>query len=434
MKKLICLLVIVISLVTTLTSCELLVVALIGPAFKTETTVINGVEYTCQGKAKKADSFWVSGLADKSLTNVVIEPTINGKPVTKIASMAFSSCEQIKSVIIPEGITTIEHYAFSDCTGLTSIEIPKSVTRIDSYEIFMGVSDRYGAFHGCINLVEVINHSSLEITVGGKDNGQIAEYAIGVHTGESKLLEKDDYLFYMDEDANYLARYFGSETELVLPENCNGENYIIDNHAFGILKSLTSVTIPNSEISIGDYVFYNCESLKNIELPEGLTEIPKSAFEGCRSLISINIPKSVVHFGEKAFYNCESLKNIELPDGITEIPQHAFEGCRSLTSINIPDSVIGLGDYAFYNCESLKNIELPDGITEIPKSAFEGCRSLTSIIIPDSVIRFGGSAFSGCEFITDVYYKGSEAQWRKIESNFLDHIENVTIHYDYIPE
>ena len=86
MKRLISLIALLLVAVTVLTSCQLITFN------KTETVVVNGVEYTCSGKAKKAESFWVSGLADKNLTDVVIESSVNGKPVTKIAENAFISC------------------------------------------------------------------------------------------------------------------------------------------------------------------------------------------------------------------------------------------------------------------------------------------------------------------------------------------------------
>ena len=61
---------------------------------------------------------------------VTIPSTLGGYPVTCIGSSAFSYCNSIKSVKIPNGVTTIEKYAFYGCNGLAGVSVPKSVTQI----------------------------------------------------------------------------------------------------------------------------------------------------------------------------------------------------------------------------------------------------------------------------------------------------------------
>lgn len=45
--------------------------------------------------------------------------------------------------------------------------------------------------------------------------------------------------------------------------------------------------------SIGDLAFYNCVSLTDVKLNEGLAEIGIGAFSRCSSLESIVVPASV---------------------------------------------------------------------------------------------------------------------------------------------
>ncbi len=52
-------------------------------------------------------------------------------------------------------------------------------------------------------------------------------------------------------------------------------------------SSLTSVTIPNSVTSIGDYAFYDCSGLTSITLPESITSIGSGAFNGCSFLQNV---------------------------------------------------------------------------------------------------------------------------------------------------
>jgi len=62
-----------------------------------------------------------------------------------------------------------------------------------------------------------------------------------------------------------------------------------------------------------------------------------------------------------------------LPDGLTFISHSAFNGCSSLTHISLPDSIKYIGMSAFSGCISLIHVTLPDSITFIGKGAFKGC-------------------------------------------------------------
>ena len=108
------------------------------------------------------------------------------------------------------------------------------------------------------------------------------------------------------------------------------------------------------------------------------------------------------------------IKEINIPNGITRIEHHAFEGCTSLVNITIPNSVTSIGTYAFYGCTKLANITIPNSVTSIGDSTFSNCTSLKSITIPKSVTSIGSYALSYCTKLTNIYYKGTEEQWRGI--------------------
>ena len=201
---------------------------------------------------------------------------------------------------------------------------------------------------------------------------------------------------------------------------------VIGDWAFYLCKSITNINIPNSVTTIGNLTFYGCESLTNINIPNGVTTIGNSAFYGCESLTCITIPSSVVIIIGNSFYGWHGILNNEskafiyedhvlfnknkttliayraketnytIPNSVTTIEEYAFSSCKFLTNINIPNSVTTIGERAFKGCESLTNINIPNSVTTIGDGAFESCESLTNINIPNNVTTIGEYAFFNC--------------------------------------
>ena len=199
-------------------------------------------------------TYVITGIGSVTGTDIVIPASINGIPVTAIGDDAFNGCSGIKSVVIPNSVTSIGSQAFRDCTSLTSVTIPDSVTYIG------GLS-----FYECYKLVEVINNSSLNITAGYLRHGYVGYYAKEVHTGESKIVNLNDCLFYTSDEVNYLVAYVGNDTDLILPDDYNGQEYEIYYYAFYGCKSLVSITIPDSITTYnGELSFDGCKSLEGV--------------------------------------------------------------------------------------------------------------------------------------------------------------------------
>ena len=159
-----------------------------------------------------------------------------------------------------------------------------------------------------------------------------------------------------------------------------------------------------------------------MEIPDGITNIGDGAFNICSSLTEIIIPKTVTSIGEGAFLSCVGLKQIDVEEGnqqYTSVAGVLFDKEKTVL-IQYPTSKPEVS-YA-----------IPNGITKIEYYAFFYCENLDSISIPSSVLYIDEGAFLDCKNIKDIYYSGSEAQWKNIcieEHN--ESITNANIHYNH---
>ena len=286
-----------------------------------------------------------------------------------------------------------------------------------------------------------------------------------------------------------MADYSGYD-DILFYRNSNIKSVIIENSvtsvgdsAFEYCTNLTSVKIPNSVTSIGLGAFSDCTSLTSIEVSDNnknyasvdgvLFNKDKSeliTYPAGKADSEYVIPNSVTNIGDFAFYGCTSLTIVTIPNSVISILLGTFDDCTSLTSIDvekdnptylsqdgvlfnkdkselitypagktdstyiIPDGVTIIA-YAFDSCKNLTRVTIPNSVTNIGNGAFEDCTSLTSINIGNSVTSIGNDAFSGCTSLKDVYYTGSQSDWKKISiGSYNDCLTNATIHYNWSGE
>ncbi len=389
---------------------------------------------------------------DESVTKASIPAEIDGVAVTSIGEDAFRSCTSLASIDIPNSVTSIGYNAFGGCTSLASIDIPNSVTSIGDY-----------AFYRCTSLVSIDIPNSVT---------SISSYAFG---GCTSLVSID-----IPNSVTRIGdRAFRDCTSLASIDIPNSVTNIGSN-VFNYCDGLENVDVENDNpkyMSLSGVLFtkdmstlMKCPSRKSgtYRIPEGVVSIDDGAFQSCMNLTDIYIPNSVKNIGSGSFQGCESLQRMEIPDGVTNIGDGAFNICSSLTEIIIPKTVTSIGEGAFLSCVGLKQIDveegnqqytsvagvlfdkektvliqyptskpevsyaIPNGITKIEYYAFFYCENLDSISIPSSVLYIDEGAFLDCKNIKDIYYSGSEAQWKNIcieEHN--ESITNANIHYNH---
>lgn len=161
---------------------------------------------------------------------------------------------------------------------------------------------------------------------------------------------------------------------------------VIDQAAFQGSK-LTSVTIPTSVTSTGEWAFAETQ-LTSIAIPTSVTNISGFSFANTR-LASVTIPNSVTSIGSSAFAGTP-LASVIIPSSVKDIGPHAFINTK-LTSVIIPNSVTSIGIGAFYQVP-LTSVTISNSLTNIESGAFMNTQ-LTSVLIPNSVRIIGSQAF-----------------------------------------
>ena len=353
-------------------------------------------------------------------TEVTIPSTYQGLPVTSIGEDAFSACDSLTSITIPDSVTSIGDYAFGDCRSLMSITFGKNSQL---------TSIAQGAFGGCLSLTSItipdsvtsiggwaFNQCDLTSVIFG-ENSQLTSIGKNAFSRCTRLtsITIPDSVTSIGENAfencwGLMSITFGKNSQLTS----------IAYGAFSDCESLTSITIPDSVTSIGARAFSDCSDLTSITIPDSVTRIGGGAFSGCSDLTSITVAEgnTVYHSAGNCCIETASktliagcnVSAIPTDGSVTSIGNYAFANCYSLTSIEIPLSVTSIGNYAFSYCSGLTSITIPDSVTSIGSYAFEVCSSLTSIIIPDSVTSIGDHAFYFCRVLTSIFFMNEDTE------------------------
>jgi hypothetical protein len=260
--------------------------------------------------------------------------------VTSIGSGAFAGCSNLTSVSISNNVTSIEDGVFSGC-GFPSITIPNSITSIGK-----------DAFSSCDNLSSVTIPNSVT---------SIGERAFGYCYHLSSVTISNSVTS-IGESAFSSCSNLSSVT---IPNSVTN----IGKSAFSGC-SLSSITIPNSVTTIGEGPFSFCGNLESIILEEGnqfYTMDDGVLFNKAKTILiqcliqakkeKYTVPDGVIRIGEEAFDYCETLTSVTIPNSVTHIGGSAFEG-TNLASVVIPNSVTYLGDRAFGFCLKLKKVEV----------------------------------------------------------------------------
>lgn len=303
-------------------------------------------------------------------------------------------------------------------------------------------------------------------------------------TPSNNISYNELFSYEVKDDCIIINKYNGSGGNLVIPDSIDSKPVaFIAENAFSFAETLTSVTLPNGLLGIGDKAFFGCQSLTTVifpssleycgsfafentawlksqsddyvivgdgvlikylgndytvNVPEGVKSI-SSAFYDSYDILEINLPSTLENLSANAFYSCTLLKRISINNNTNFVVEdnilYSADGFEIIfrpaqasgNSVTIKDGVTKISAYAFANNSRLKNVIFPDSLKQISEYAFEYCSSLESILIPDSVSLIDKYAFSLCVNLNEVKLGNSIEKISEGTFNGCRSIEEITI-------
>ena len=207
--------------------------------------------------SKIKGGYGVKGPKNQNIRLGKIEATLDGVFVSSISPSAFSGCQNLASILIPDGIKVVGDSAFEGCSSLVTALLPSSVEIIGKR-----------AFASCLSLSDLTLGDGLN-AVGGSASCYCHNLTAMRYGGSLLSLG----------DASFTCTCGASSSSRKLER--------IEDESFAYCPSLKEVYVPEGVKAIGYGAFSYCKSLSKITLPSTLDKII-SPFEGDTSLKEIH--------------------------------------------------------------------------------------------------------------------------------------------------
>ncbi len=369
-----------------------------------------------------------------------------GDSVKELRDYCFASCSQLETVDLPSSVALIYSESFVYCSSLKAINVSSENETYSSIDGVVFTKDYLSVicypmshgttFHVDANFVGNIDtniwrgfnvesfevdsdntkYSSLDGAIYSKDMSELilAPSKLTSYVAPSSLITIRDRAFYGNDNlkmvdlsessienlSEYLFYDCDQLEQITLPDTLTS----IGSYSFYDCSCLTSISMPSSTTSIGYYAFSNCNKLNTITLNDGLTTIQYYAFSWCSELENIEIPATVNRIEDGVFYGCSKIKSIDLSKVVNYLNGYQlFRGCTSLATIKLPNNLSSIDSYMFYDCTSLTSIDLPANVNQLGTECFRGCSSLTDIDV-SNITWTGDYVFYGCSSLTEIQF------------------------------
>ena len=365
---------------------------------------------------------------------------IVGEGITTVSDFAFEGCAKLEEVTLPEGLTHIGSMAFNGCASLRRIVLPASLETVDSF-----------AFYDCSSLSEVVyngtaaQQAALSIDVYNealtaalpKAAAPVANVPvfnpqrppvpeippIEIPTTETPAVELPDIQI-PDISPTQSGScgggvtwtFYGPVGLLVIGGSGEMPGYRYDDVRpwDEFADAVTGLMVQSGVTAIGRNAFKNLPQLSFVTLSEGLESIDYSAFCNDTSLETIELPATVTEIDADIFEGCSALQSITVASG--SLSFRSVDGVLFTAdgetlvlypkaregAYTVPAGTKTIGMSAFADCDGLKAVTLPEGLTRIEASGFNFCSNLEHVLFPSTLEAIEGFAFSGCNRLNEL--------------------------------
>lgn len=328
--------------------------------------------------------------------------------VTALAESSFEGCTTVTSLTLPPTIRSIGSYCFYNCT-FSTLQMPDSLRRIDDHAfLYSSIAslhlpacfEEYGecAFwaRNLSNLtVDEDNprYRSIDGWLYSRDSLTLCI----VPSGTSGVVSVPPYVRHLGPMAfGFCSRI----TAVALPEGVA----TIGDFAFNCCSAVDGIAIPSTVTRIGLCPFSYCPQMNNLSIALGNSHYVMDGLmlysSGYDTLVSCHKSGATVTLNPNVkvlggFENNTWVRNITIPETVTDILDNCFNGCQ-ITNITLPAHMKAIGRKAFSENDRLTSVTMPQTLLSMGQGAFEHCYALTSIAIPDSLRVIPKEAFNSC--------------------------------------
>lgn len=250
------------------------------------------------------------------------------------------------------------------------------------------ISQRAGAAQS----VHVATAGTLESFVGTSNKDLVEELTV---TGNLNFI---DFEFIKTMSNLQLLDLSGLDNT-TLPASCLEKTTIptvllpwnlaaIPNRAF-YQSAITSIYIPETVQTIGEYAFYQCKSIKgNLTIPDATTSIGNNCFQECTFDGTLTLGAELEIIGEQAFCYCRKFTgNLVIPNSVTKLSYQTFSRCGFDGTLTLSENITTIPQECFVECNFTGNLIIPDAVSIIEEGAFWLCNEFSGYLILGTGIK-----------------------------------------------
>ena len=354
-----------------------------------------------------------------------IRKVVINEGVISVGGDSFSNCDNLTEVVLPDSMQYIEENAFMDCDNLTSIDLP---TASDLY-----ICEYAFSASGLTEIILPDNVTDVEpcafsncksLTRAKLSNNQFYILRESMFQNCTALTEID-FGTSISRIAGH-ALYNTGFTELVFPDTVT----FLDDHAVAHCKALTTLDLGDGIAFLNDQAFMSCSKLKTVTVGTALSSICRYAFKSCDAIEELYIPdlelwckveveyteSSPVFYADRVYVDGVLLEDFVMPEDLMEIDMYAFEGAGSLKTVTINDQITSFRGFGY--CPNLTEVTIGSSVVTLGDGSFRSCPKLTKVVFKGSApVNENNHNGSFYQCTATCYYPANDPTWTEEQRN-----------------